>query len=84
MITGIRHIYITVNSDMKKEQDFEGTLADLACEQLNKALSSLRYDTKVISINETMWTSEIRPREDNSNTWYNRDYLKLSVYYEVV
>lgn len=80
-MTELRHIYITVNSDMKKEQNFEGTLADLACDQLNKELADIMCGLRIISINETRWINEIHPREDNSNTWYDREYLKLSVYY---
>ena len=80
----IKHLYVTVNSDMKKEQNYKGALVDMACEELNKKLAAIKCDTRVISITETAWTEEIRPRPDNSATWYNCGFHKLSVYYEIL
>ena len=80
----INHIYVTVNEDMQKERGHIGTLADLACEVLNDKLSQVGRPHRVISINENFWTDHMRPREDNSSTWYDRLTCRLSVFYEFI
>ena len=83
-MTMLKHIDVEVNSDLMTERKFSGTLADLACAVLNERLAlSAACKPKVISVSEKTWTVEVRPSEVNQITWYNREHLKLSVYYSV-
>lgn len=80
------HLYISVNSDEAKIDNFDGTLADYACEKMNRIMSEESFraqygdNVHIISITNSFWTSEKRPLECNSSTWYDVDYCRLSVY----
>ena len=81
----IMHIKIPVDSDMRKEeQKEEMLLVDFACDKLNSRLEELAdRNPRVVSISESYWTEEIRPRMDNSATWYKQQNFRLSVYIEL-
>lgn len=76
----IKHLYIRVDSDEKELDGFTGDLAEFAAERLNQRLTGV--PARVISIESTYKTDHICPRMDNSDTWYYRDSIRLSVWYE--
>ena len=73
-----RHFYITVDSDLIKGTKFN-QLADFACSEMNK---KLKPGERVVSISEYWDTCKVTPRMDNTDTWYTKEILKLSVYVE--
>lgn len=68
-----------VYTENKEEFDSVGynVLREKILEKVNEDLGSL----KIINVIEEKWVSEIRPRQDNSSTWFDRRYLRLIVYY---
>lgn len=79
----IIHLDVYVNSDQKEIEDYPGDLNNFACFKLNKKLQELNREYRVISISDHFYESEVRPRQDNSSTWYTRENLSLSVYIEI-
>lgn len=78
----ICHTYIIVNSDMQKEEQFDGDLADFACIKLNVWITEHDPSCRIINIESSFWRDEIRPSQCNSSTWYKRSSMQLSVWYE--
>lgn len=76
----IRHTEVTVNTDEKQAENFEGSLEDFACQKLNKLLKDEFKCCIVLNIESCMWQSEMRPVQSNSSTWYTRTSLRLSVW----
>ena len=68
-----------IYTENKEEFDSVGynVLREKILEKVNEDLGSL----KIMSVIEEKWVSEIRPRQDNSSTWFDRRYLRLIVYY---
>ncbi len=78
----INHKYILVNTDEMKKEKFDGDLADFAGMKLSMWKCEEMPDARVISIEKSVWTDEIKPRMDNSSTWYKRTSMQLSVWLE--
>lgn len=78
----VRHCYIEVNSDEMKEVDFTGCLADFAAEKLSEFLQDCENFLRVISIESCFSKTHMQPVMCNSSTWYYREDLQLSVWYE--
>lgn len=79
----VKHKYITVNSDQKKEAKFTGDLHDFACQKLNEWIMDYEPASRIINIESHSWRDEIRPKQCDSSTWYDRFSVRLSVWYEV-
>lgn len=78
----IKHFHLRVDSDQQKEANFEGSLYDFGAIKLNEELDKICKKYKIININHAFYTQEIRPRMDNSSTWYDQDYIRFHVWYE--
>lgn len=69
-----------IYTENKEEFDSVGynDLREKILDKINEELGSIR----IINVIEEKWISEIRPRQDNSSTWFDRRYLRLIVYYQ--
>lgn len=77
------HKYIDVNEDeMKKHKEtgWRGDLADYASYVFNRWKEKMLPDAQVANVEATNWTETIKPRMDNSATWYNCRFIRLSVW----
>ncbi len=85
----IRSDFIEVNEDQRKQENFDGQLTQFAClklsEYLNKKLQEeCIVKIKIINIESNSGVEEIRPSMCNSSTWYNRRWVILRAYYQVL
>ena len=78
----IKHKYVSVNSDEREAAKFEGDLADFAAEKLNEFLAGSARGARVVGVESEVWVREVRPKPSDSSTWYDRTYMRLSVWYE--
>lgn len=78
----IHHVYIRVNEDDKKANDFHGSLADYGAYRLSFLLATLdgMDGMRVINIESLLSTSEVRPKMSDPSTWYDRKNLTMSVW----
>ena len=77
----IKHLDLCVDSDMQRAAKFDGTLADYAAKVLNERLQEQPDFCSVINIESTTGSSEMRPKLNNSATWYTKRWIQLSVWY---
>ncbi len=75
----MKHMYIEVDSDQMVKERFEGTLADFAASKLSE---QLKPGMHAITVESSCYETEMRPRMDNSSTWYKKKVMRLSVWYE--
>lgn len=71
--------------EWSKDKEERNTLFDFASYKLNQLLNSRDYEddvTGIINIEHIFSTSEIRPKQNNSSTWYIKHTLTLLVWYE--
>lgn len=96
MRTSVEFLRVEVHSDDeeykkwkleegRKEGRKEGkdTLFDFASHKLNQILDSREYRDDIlgiINIEHLFCESEVRPKQNNSSTWYNRYTLSLLVW----
>ena len=69
-----------IYTENKEEFDSVGynDLRQKILDKINQELGNVR----IVTVIEEKWIGEIRPRQDNSSTWFNRRYLRLIVYYQ--
>ena len=76
----VQHVVFSSQAESKDESNI--TFAELRDRALNKLNTcSKLQNRKIISIRESTGYSEKRPRQDNSDTWYQCPWLTLVIYH---
>ena len=78
----ITFVKVIVNDDEKKAANFNDSLDKFAASELSKELAKIQ-EARIINIEETSWVDEMKPRLDNSGTWYDRTSVLLKAWIEV-
>lgn len=88
----LKFISVSTNSDEMKKDEFIGSLNEYACVKANESLSEiacnlyakgLRRKIQIINVESFTSTTQIKPRIDNSDTWYHRDNIFLKIWYTI-
>lgn len=74
------HTYIEVNEDEMKKVGWKGSLIDFAAEKMNEWQDRMLPAARIINVESSCWTNEIRPLQCNSSTWYKRRSIGLTVW----
>lgn len=79
------HTYICANEDemnKHKETGWHGTLADYAALKFSQWHYEMLPNATIRGVESSFWTDTVKPRMDNSNTWYSRRSIQLSIWME--
>lgn len=79
----LAHFTSSVNSDELKEFGFSGDLADFAAKKANERMKERFVGSRIVTVESSYYTEEVRPVMCNSGTWYKRRHLTLSVWLDV-